>query len=243
MSRWLKFASLSASVLAGLMIATSLSEPVVEDAQRARTPALEIRVDDGKVIVSGPRVSAYEDRLVALAATMQTGRLTATETLIALAGVAPSNGRWMQALANLREALPTNVIVDDDVYVINPQLEIEALCVRMFARIADAAVQFRQSGSGLRTSSYAALDRIVSFANTCESDAILIVGHSDTTGDEVFNRALSLRRAQAVADYLTGRGVPAARLHVEGRGSTEPVADNHTIAGRAKNRRIEFELR
>lgn len=243
MSHLLKLASLSASVVVGLGIATPLSELVIEDAQQARSPSLDIRVDNGNVIVNGRRVSGYEDRLVALAATMQSGRVTATDTLVAVAGVAPSNGRWTHALANLRDALPTNVMLDNDVFVVDPQLEIGPLCARMFARISDAAVEFRHSGSELRTSSHAALDRIVSFANTCDGASILIIGHSDATGDEVFNRMLSLRRAQAVANYLTGRGVPVERLHLEGRGSTEPVADNRTIAGRARNRRIEFELR
>lgn len=72
---------------------------------------------------------------------------------------------------------------------------------------------------------------------------VRIVGHTDSTGNDAINDPLSLRRAQTVRDYLGGRGVPPARMSTEGRGSREPVADNATEAGRAKNRRVEIFLR
>lgn len=72
---------------------------------------------------------------------------------------------------------------------------------------------------------------------------VLIVGHTDSTGSDAINDPLSSRRAQTVRDYLDTRGVPAARLETAGRGSREPVADNGTEAGRAKNRRVEIFLR
>jgi outer membrane protein OmpA-like peptidoglycan-associated protein len=64
------------------------------------------------------------------------------------------------------------------------------------------------------------------------------VGHTDSIGDEAFNQGLSERRAQAVADYLASKGIAAGRLAVSGRGETQPVADNSTAEGRAKNRRV-----
>lgn len=72
---------------------------------------------------------------------------------------------------------------------------------------------------------------------------VLIVGHTDSTGSDAINDPLSSRRAQTVRDYLDTRGVPASRLETAGRGSREPVADNGTEAGRAKNRRVEIFLR
>ena len=71
---------------------------------------------------------------------------------------------------------------------------------------------------------------------------LTIRGHSDSTGKREHNVELSRKRAQAVKDYLTGKGIDGARLKVEGIGPDEPVADNKTRAGRAKNRRIEFKL-
>ena len=72
---------------------------------------------------------------------------------------------------------------------------------------------------------------------------VRVVGHTDSTGSDAINDPLSLRRAQSVRDYLGDRGVATSRIEVSGRGSREPVADNATEAGRAKNRRVEIFLR
>jgi outer membrane protein OmpA-like peptidoglycan-associated protein len=72
---------------------------------------------------------------------------------------------------------------------------------------------------------------------------VRVIGHTDSTGGDAVNDPLSLRRAQTVRDYLDTRGVPTARMQIEGRGAREPVADNATEAGRARNRRVEVLLR
>lgn len=76
-----------------------------------------------------------------------------------------------------------------------------------------------------------------------QSTMVRIVGHTDSTGSDAVNDPLSLARARTVRDYLEDRGVPASRLEIAGRGSREPLADNATDAGRAKNRRVEIFLR
>jgi outer membrane protein OmpA-like peptidoglycan-associated protein len=85
-----------------------------------------------------------------------------------------------------------------------------------------------------------------SFATSLQGDAkvrIEIVGHADSSGSDAINNPLSVERAQAVRDYLAGRGVAAGRMQTAGRGEREPVADNATEAGRARNRRVEIFLR
>ena len=72
---------------------------------------------------------------------------------------------------------------------------------------------------------------------------VRVIGHTDSTGGDAVNDPLSLRRAQSVRDYLDTRGVPVSRMAIEGRGSREPLADNGSDAGRAKNRRVEIFLR
>ena len=72
---------------------------------------------------------------------------------------------------------------------------------------------------------------------------ISIVGHTDSTGSPATNNALSLERAQSVRDYLAARGVSPTRVQTSGRGEREPIADNATEAGRARNRRLEIHLR
>ena len=70
---------------------------------------------------------------------------------------------------------------------------------------------------------------------------VLISGHTDSVGNDDSNRSLSVRRAQAVKDWLTGKGISAARISVIGKGEAEPIASNDTDEGRAQNRRIEIE--
>lgn len=86
------------------------------------------------------------------------------------------------------------------------------------------------------------LDQFASGLNQQQNTEIRIVGHTDNTGSDALNDRLSLDRAQSVKDYLTSRGVRSGDIQVAGRGEREPVADNSTEAGRAKNRRVEIFL-
>jgi outer membrane protein OmpA-like peptidoglycan-associated protein len=71
---------------------------------------------------------------------------------------------------------------------------------------------------------------------------ILIVGHTDSDGSDDYNQALSIRRAQAVKDFMAMQGVARALLNTSGRGESEPIASNTTDAGRQKNRRVEIAI-
>ena len=71
---------------------------------------------------------------------------------------------------------------------------------------------------------------------------VRIIGHTDNVGSEASNNLLSVNRAQSARDYLVSRGVSASRVAIDGRGEREPIADNSTEAGRARNRRIEIFL-
>lgn len=84
------------------------------------------------------------------------------------------------------------------------------------------------------------------FASSLKDDPkaqLTIIGHTDSTGSPAVNDPLSVQRAQSVRDYLAARGVTSTRIQIDGRGEREPVADNNTEAGRAKNRRVEILLR
>ena len=72
---------------------------------------------------------------------------------------------------------------------------------------------------------------------------VSIIGHTDSTGSAAINNPLSVERAQSVRDYLVGHGVSATRIETAGRGDREPVADNISDSGRARNRRVEIFLR
>jgi outer membrane protein OmpA-like peptidoglycan-associated protein len=72
---------------------------------------------------------------------------------------------------------------------------------------------------------------------------IRVVGHTDNTGSAAYNQALSERRAASVAQVLMGNGVAANRVRTEGRGLTQPIANNATPQGRQQNRRVEIYIR
>ena len=71
---------------------------------------------------------------------------------------------------------------------------------------------------------------------------VLIVGHTDSVGSDEYNMGLSYRRAEAARSFLAAQGIEPGRVRVEGRGESEPVADNSTDAGRARNRRVEIAI-
>lgn len=84
------------------------------------------------------------------------------------------------------------------------------------------------------------LDRFATTLNQNPVTTVTIIGHTDSTGTDAINNPLSVNRAAATRDYLVGRGVAASRIAIDGRGAREPIADNNTEAGRAKNRRVEI---
>jgi outer membrane protein OmpA-like peptidoglycan-associated protein len=75
-----------------------------------------------------------------------------------------------------------------------------------------------------------------------DKTVIEVVGHTDSTGAADYNQALSERRAATVATYVNSRGIDRQRILAFGRGLTQPIADNSTADGRARNRRVELTL-
>ena len=73
-------------------------------------------------------------------------------------------------------------------------------------------------------------------------EVIIAVGHTDSVGSNAYNQKLSLRRSEAVKAYLVSKGIEKTRIYTEGKGENQPVADNKTKDGRAKNRRVEIEV-
>jgi outer membrane protein OmpA-like peptidoglycan-associated protein len=72
---------------------------------------------------------------------------------------------------------------------------------------------------------------------------VRVVGHTDSTGSDAVNDPLSVARARSVQEYLSARGVSAQRVEISGVGSRQPIADNGSAEGRARNRRVEIFLR
>jgi OOP family OmpA-OmpF porin len=88
----------------------------------------------------------------------------------------------------------------------------------------------------------AALDDLLHKMQGMNTEVMVAVGHADSVGSNAYNDKLSQRRAEAVQAYIVSKGVEASRVYTEGKGETQPVADNKTAEGRARNRRVTIEV-
>ena len=105
---------------------------------------------------------------------------------------------------------------------------------------ADAFFDFDKSV--IKPEGKAKLDDLVGKVKAINLEVIIAVGHTDSVGSDAYNQKLSLRRSQAVKAYLVSKGIDKTRIYTEGKGEKQPVADNKTKEGRAKNRRVEIEV-
>ncbi len=108
---------------------------------------------------------------------------------------------------------------------------------------AAANIFFATGSNKLLAKSNTALNNIVVILKANPDYMLDINGYTDNKGDADKNRALSEARAKAVSDYIVGKGIDSNRLNAAGFGDENPVADNKTTAGRAKNRRVEIKVR
>lgn len=105
---------------------------------------------------------------------------------------------------------------------------------------ADAFFDFDKAV--LKPAGKAKLDDLVSKVKGINLEVIIAVGHTDSVGSDAYNQKLSVRRSEAVKAYLVSKGIEKNRVYTEGKGEKQPVADNKTKEGRAKNRRVEIEV-
>jgi OmpA-OmpF porin, OOP family len=110
-------------------------------------------------------------------------------------------------------------------------------------KVTFAADAFFDTGkSVLKPEARAKLDDLVDKTKGVNLEVIIAVGHTDSDGSDAYNQRLSVARSEAVKSYLTSKGVERNRVYTEGKGEKQPVADNKTREGKAKNRRVEIEV-
>ena len=105
---------------------------------------------------------------------------------------------------------------------------------------ADALFDFDKAV--IKSDAKAKLDDLVAKLKAINLEVIIAIGHTDSVGSAAYNQKLSLKRAEAVKAYIISKGIEPNRVYTEGKGEKQPIADNKTKAGRAKNRRVEIEV-
>ena len=105
---------------------------------------------------------------------------------------------------------------------------------------ADAFFDFDKSA--LKPEGRAKLDDLIGKIKGINLEVIIAVGHTDAIGSVKYNQKLSVKRSESVKAYLVSKGIEKNRVYTEGKGKSQPVADNKTSEGRAKNRRVEIEV-
>ena len=105
---------------------------------------------------------------------------------------------------------------------------------------ADAFFDFNKSV--VKPEGKAKLDDLAGKVKGINLEVVIGVGHTDAVGGDAYNQKLSVKRSEAVKAYLVSKGIEKNRIYTEGKGEKQPVADNKTAEGRAKNRRVEIEV-
>jgi len=121
-----------------------------------------------------------------------------------------------------------------------PRTEVVELQEDLDTLLFGKVVEFELASDTLTSAGEALLDDVLAALRTVPDVAVEIAGHADASGTPEFNLDLSMRRAEAVLAYLVANGEESSRFQIVGYGETQPVADNNTEEGRARNRRIEF---
>lgn len=103
-------------------------------------------------------------------------------------------------------------------------------------------ITFQSASADMNASFFKVLDGVALVLKKYDKTVIEVAGHTDSVGETAYNQGLSERRASAVAQYLTSKGVKQERVITIGGGENHPVASNDTDAGRAQNRRVELTL-
>ncbi|MCJ7465453.1 MAG: OmpA family protein [Maribacter sp.] len=106
----------------------------------------------------------------------------------------------------------------------------------------DAGVYFDTNKSNVKGTAIETLDKMAAILKEYPQTNILVVGHTDSAGPDDYNLKLSQQRAESVTNYLVSKGISGSRLTTEWFGETQPVADNGTPEGKAKNRRVEMAI-
>ncbi|WP_374584129.1 OmpA family protein [Pseudoduganella sp.] len=167
---------------------------------------------------------------------VRSGQLTVEGNRVGIRGDVANEAMRQQVASDLATSLnPT--------YTISNGLRVNAPAQKLLdTALAKRIIEFESGQAVIRPSGIQILDEMAAAMAQISGRRVEVIGHTDNTGAREANLALSLARAGAVRSYLAGKGIAAASIAVAGAGPDQPVADNSSAEGRARNRRIEFRV-
>lgn len=184
----------------------------------------------GKKTAAGAGIGAATGALAGAVIGHQTGSRTKGAVIGGVAGAAVGTaiGYQLDKQAKELEQIPNMEVARQE----------DSLLVTM-----SEAILFDVNSAALKPQAQSVLTQTADVMVRYPESDILVKGHTDSTGSEVYNQELSERRAKSVQNFLIAKGVASQRITAIGFGKTLPVATNDTLEGREKNRRVEIEIK
>jgi OOP family OmpA-OmpF porin len=162
---------------------------------------------------------------------------------IHIRGIVSSAANWQEGLLRIERNLPPGMRLDHELSEINAATSLDRQCISLFrTAMRGRKIEFPRASAALGTSAAPLLDELMLIAADCPAAIITITGHTDNTGNESGNLALSKARADAVAAYMSAGGISAERFATNGAGSSRPLVAEGTAQAHQLNRRIDIEI-
>ena len=175
--------------------------------------------------------------------TTQSASVEVTPERVFVRGITASPEEWDKAVGRIEAALLEGMQLTHEVVVVSGQTAYPQSCHHQLSELsASTVIDFVSSSSELATGAAPQLDAIVELSVECGFLVLEVTGHTDASGSEDLNVALSRARAESVVDYLVTRGLARDRLIADGVGSAEPIATGSGRRARRQNRRVEFRF-
>ncbi len=182
---------------------------------------------------------------MALRAVVQTfsSRTEITASGIQIRGITNDASLWRNELSRIESRLLPGMGLENEVSEISAKGSLDRQCVALFqSAVRGRQIEFPRAGASLGTVVRPLLDELIQIAADCPAASIAITGHTDKTGDESYNLALSQARAEAAAAYMAAAGIAVDRFTTDGAGSSRPLVAEDSSRAYQQNRRIDVEL-
>ena len=208
------------------------------EAEQARELA-ESRSREAELAMAQAEAQAYEAQRAKLQANAQARKAQEAEALADARQRELAQQELETELAQEQadQALAEARLMQDELETLKAEQTVRGLVLTL-----NGGVLFDTDKAVLKPGAEITLDRLATFMNEYPERNLMVEGHTDSTGDDAYNIALSARRADAVRDALVVRGIDEIRIRAVGLGENYPVATNDSMAGRQLNRRVEIVL-